>query len=236
MVAHINEVLGTSISSLDELRAFKSHAPAELGRLEAICKYFEAEMIRCKESNAFFAAAVLSGSMIESMLMLLCHVESKDVQRSRAFKKYGKPKNDYQKAVTKLKFEALIAIAEELSWVSPNSVREEFRERLRDHYLEVLQISSPELGVDELSSRATWGYQNPGGMLFLHIQEMRNLLHGGRWVAHRKDLNEPVLAEWAKIIVVMAAEVRDCLALYFNQRMQQRIAEMARLVRASDGT
>jgi hypothetical protein len=204
---------GVEAHNIDEfLRAIM---PPPLMALKDVGTYYESEMITADKAGAHFAACLMGGALIESVLLLLVFTNRGEVEATEIFKKKLK-KNDFSAAAHACTLDDLATIAEELNWIPTHVLDGLWQSGIVEAYREVAAVLEPMKTIDELESSAEALSTYQGYALLRLIQKMRNLVHGGRCVREQKTLHSPEFKQWAELIVKGVGEIRDCLMVRFQ--------------------
>jgi hypothetical protein len=210
----IRQVLGPSADIEIMSKAVEELLPESTRELQELCKFYEEEMIRCRDAGAYFFGCLAGAAMIESFLLSICILERKTVEASISFQNSHKGVNRaYEQIVFRWTLKDLIPLAEELEWIGPTVVDEDLVIALVDGYREMLPIAKPDITDEGLEVVLNRLKTRPDVALLVLMQSMRNLVHGGRCVRLRKRLASTDFADWAKLVMVLTVEIRDCLIL-----------------------
>jgi hypothetical protein len=210
----------------DLLDALGGLLPESAKELQELCKFFEREMLLCRDAGAYFSGCLSGAAMIESFLLLFCLLEQSAVERSRTFHSNKKKKHPYKEVLALWTLKDLIPLAEELQWIGPKTVEPELVKALVDAYREMLPAAKPGLADHELNSALRSLEERPDVVLLSLMQSMRNLVHGGRCVRLRKRLWSEDFSEWAKLVMVLTVEVRDCMILRLEAAYKQYATDL----------
>jgi hypothetical protein len=201
----------TTLQDLSD--AFQSLLPTSVKELQELSKFFERQMLLCRDSGAYFLGCLAGAAMIESCLLLFCVLEKSAVERTRCFCGSRKNNQSYEETINRWTLKDLIPVAEELQWVGPTVVEQELVQALVDGYREMLPEARPDLSAEDLGAILRSLKDRPDLALLFLIQSMRNLMHGGRCLRLKKQLWSKDFDEWSKLLMILAAEIRDCLIL-----------------------
>ena len=225
--ALIGTVLSPSANFTEVSAAFQGLLPEPARALEELCKFYEAEMIRCRDGGAYFSGCLAGAAMIESFLLLFCFLEKNTVIASAKFPRSSRENKPYEEVASHWTLKELIPIAEELKWIGPEVVERDLVTALVDGYKEMLPTAIPNLSEEELNSVLQSLERHPDTALLVLMQSMRNLVHGGRCVRLRRRLWSEDFSDWAKLVMVLTVEVRDCLILRLGKAYEQYVRALA---------
>lgn len=210
----------------DLINAFEGLLPDSAKELQELCKFFEREMLLCRDAGAYFLGCLSGAAMIESFLLLFCLLEKASVERTRSFHSNKKKKQPYEEVLTRWTLKELIPLAEELEWIGSKAVEPELVKALVDGYREMLPAAKPGLADNNLNAALRLLEERPDVVLLSLMQSMRNLVHGGRCVRLRKQLWSKDFSDWAKLVMVLTVEVRDCMILQLEAAYKRYIMDL----------
>lgn len=223
----IRQVLGPSADFGVMSKAAETLLPESTRELQELCKFYEEEMVRCRDAGAYFFGCLAGAAMIESFLLSICILERKAVEGSGSFKNSRKGVNRaYEQIVLHWTLKDLIPLAEELEWIGPTVVDEDLVTALVDGYREILPIAKPDITDEGLEAVLNTLKARPDVALLVLMQSMRNLVHGGRCVRLRKRLASTDFSDWAKLVMVLTVEIRDCLILRLKSIYQRYFTDL----------
>jgi hypothetical protein len=184
-------------------------------------------MIRCREGQAYFAACLAGAAMIESFLLLFCIYERKNVQDTIAFRKHSKGRKPYEALVAKWTLKDLIPIAMELGWIR-KEIDGQLVDALVSMYREIASVMRPDITVLEIESGAASLKAHPDTALFGLMQDLRNLVHAGRWVRLKRAFVQATFVEWTRLVLALTADIRDCLILRLEAAQGRYLDDLLR--------
>ena len=227
----IAKVFGKSVQFEDIAAAAQELFSSEVRDLHALGVFYEGEMIRCRDANAYFSGCLAGAAMIESYLVLFAILDRVDVEQTALFGKLSKPNKSYQDLVLRWTLRELIPITEELGWIR-HTIQAGAISILVKLHEELAPVVRPSITAAEIAAGSTY-IQTHADLALLHLmQSMRNLVHGGRCVRLKKKLDTQDFAEWAQLVMVLTVEIRDCLILKLKPLSQKYMIGM---LNSSDG-
>ncbi len=209
----VRQVFGTHVNFEDVSKALPELFPSSATELQSLSKFFEEEMLRCRDAGAHFSGCLAGAAMIESFLLFICILEKAAVERTKTFQSSNKKNRAYEQVVVHWTLKELIPITEELEWIGPKVVDPDLITALVDGYNEMLPAAKPGITEEDLQALSAEITKRPDLALLVLMQNMRNLVHGGRCVRLRKNLASEDFSDWAKLVMVVTVEIRDCLIL-----------------------
>jgi len=222
--ATLEKAFGGLLSFQDIATAAQDLFPPEIRELQALGVFFEGEMIRCRDAKAYFSGCLAAAAMIETFLLLYSFLDKTEVSRTVLFRKLSKPSKTYEEVVLRWTLKELIPVAQELDWIR-RSVQPAAVSVLVKLHEELAPAVRPGITSAEIAAGAKYIETHPDLALLHLMQSMRNLVHGGRCVRLRKNLDTPEFAEWAQLVMLMTAEIRDCLILKLKSISQHYLNE-----------
>jgi hypothetical protein len=189
-------------------------------------------MLLCRDANANFSGCLAGAAMIEAFLLLFCVLDEPAVKRAKSFHAFAKKNKPYADLVAHWTLKELIPLSEELQWIGATVVEKDLVTALVDGYYEMLPMARPGITQEEMGKLAEALRKHPDVALLLLMQSMRNLVHAGRCIRLRKNLPSDDFSDWAKLIMVLTVEIRDCLILRLSSVYQQYFVGM---VNSPDG-
>jgi hypothetical protein len=212
-ISMVSNVLpsGTSKESMTQL--MRSAMDKKQLLLYDLATFCELEMVRCSESKSYFAGCLMGAAMIEALLMLLCLMFQDDVVLTRQYFHSTQKKKDrnYKEVVEGWTLQQLIAVSEQLGWIPKEIVDNSFTEVLSESFKELMGMTHPEMSKEEVEHRALALRENPGLAMLGLTQELRNSIHGGRWVRGKTAFDPKAFEVWCHFGIHLCAEMRDCL-------------------------
>jgi hypothetical protein len=222
-----NLVFGSSVNLSDLSTAFQNLLPESARELQELCKFYEAEMLRCRDSGAYFSGCLAGAAMTESFLLLLCFLEKTTVEKTKGFQSSKKKGKNYDQVIVHWTLKELIPLTEELDWITPAVVDRELVKALIDGYREILPMVKPDIKDEDVQAVLSLIEKRPNAAMLHLMQSMRNLVHGGRCVRLRKQLWSDDFSDWAKLVMVLTVEIRDCLILRLQDAFKRHLTTLA---------
>jgi hypothetical protein len=221
LLSTANQLLGTDAKSWDEL--VEGLMPPDLRLLKRLVTFYEAEMLRCRDSKAYYAGCVMGAAMLESLLLMLCMEKISDVRSTSVLADRANVEDrELKRKLYSLGFEDLINISAELNWLPKDLISDEWKQGLAEAFKEVVIENRVHMSKMDREQRASALTETPAYSLMLLLNQLRNRIHGGRWLKEgRKFTSEEALSEWAQAAIVGAAHIRDC---YITAHMQTVLA------------
>jgi hypothetical protein len=170
----------------------------------------ETETLKCERAGAYLAGCLMGAAMIEAFLSLLCLFYKAEVVTTKHYKG-AEPRETYETMVGNWKFEHLIRIAKELSWIPHNVVSLQVIVALIDVYRELMPMSDPDLSPEMLELGVAEFEDDPGIAMLRLIQSLRNSIHSGQWIRSGRVPDASHFDGWCQISIRLAGEVRNCL-------------------------
>jgi hypothetical protein len=202
--------------------------PEATKELQELCVFFEGEMLRCRDGGAYFAGCLAGAAMIESFLLSICILERKAVEDSRYFRSLKKNKNlAFEKITPHWTLKELIPLTEELEWIGPETVDLQLVTALVEGYREMLPVARPGMTDQDMVTFLSDLKERPDVALLELMQSMRNLVHGGRCLRLRKRLASADFADWAKLVMIVTVEIRNCLLTRLQSIYGRYLRELA---------
>jgi hypothetical protein len=183
----------------------------------------ETEMYTCERAGAYLAGCLMGAAMNEACLSLLCLSYREEVMTTHHYRN-AKLRESYEVMVGHWKFEHLIRVAKELTWIPNTVVDAPTIAALLDAYRELMPASYPTMLRAEIEMGAAEFETAPGIAMLKLIQELRNSIHSGSWIRGKRRLDDTHFDGWCRIAIRVSAETRNCL-LHF---MAERSAAMVR--------
>ena len=183
-------------------------------------------MLRCRDAGAYFTGCLAAAAMIESFLLFLCILEKATVERTKSFQNFNTKNRPYEQAVLHWTLKELIPLTEELEWIGPTVVDQDLVAALIDGYYEMIPIAKPDITKENLEAFAGALKKRPDVALLVLMQSMRNLVHGGRCVRLKKNLESDDFSDWAQLVMILTVEIRDCLILRLNSIYQRYFMDL----------
>ena len=216
-----NSVCGTSANSIEDLCL--SMLPKEIGTLFKLCKMYEAELLSCQESEAFFSGSILGACMIEGLLACLCLLNEDSVSSSQRYQRYlsNRSKITFERAISSMGLGDLADVALEMNWIPADIVSEQWRPFLSEVYLEIAAERTPNRSKVARAENAEAIRQNSGYCLLVFLNMLRDRAHPGRWLKEGHQLESPdAFAGWSRGAMLASGELRNCLlARFMNDAM-----------------
>jgi|SRR5450755_25699 hypothetical protein len=210
----LKQVLGPSADFGTMSKVVEELLPESTRKLQELCIFYENEMVRCRDAEAYFFGCLAGAAMIESFLLSISVLERKAVEGSRSFQTSRKKVNRaYEQTALHWTLKDLIPLAEELEWIGPTVVDKDLVLALVEGYREILPIAKPDITDESLEAVLDTLKRRPDVAFLVLMQSMRNLVHGGRCVRLRKQLASTGFSDWAKLVMILTVEIRDCLIL-----------------------
>ncbi len=219
----MSRILGSSVQFEDVSKAFEELLPEQARNLQDICKFYEHEMLLGRDSGAYFSGCLAGAAMIEAFLLLFCVLQQPAVERTESFRKFAKKKGPYLTVIAHWTLRELIPLSEELQWIGATMVEKDLVAALIDGYYEMLPAVKPGITQEEMEGVVEVFRSRPDVALLTLMQSMRNLVHAGRCIRLKRNLPSEDFADWAKLVMVLIVEVRDCMILKLNSVYQQYI-------------
>jgi hypothetical protein len=190
-------------------------------------------MLRCKTAEAYFSGCLAGAAMIESFLLSICILEKSKVERTNTFRGFSNKKNrSYEQAVLYWTLKDLIPLTEELEWIGPTVVEQDLVTALVDGYYEMISTGRPDVTKESLEALTSSIKKRPDVALLVLMQSMRNLVHGGRCIRLKKRVGSDDFSEWAKLVMIVTVEIRDCLIIRLSSIYERYFGE---LVNSTEG-
>lgn len=210
-------------------------------RMLEVGLFAEAEMLKAFEAKAFFAACLAGAAMNEALLTLMCLMFQNDViatQQYQSSKTEKKLRNkNFEQIIARWQLQQLINVAQELLWIPSAVVRDEIKRAFADGYREVVAITHPEYSKEHVDETAESFYgEEAGAALLTFTQEIRNLIHSGKWLRNQHGFNSGIFSRWCEFAVHVFGEVRTCLMSTLSIRNYDRLAaQLAETERKVEG-
>lgn len=205
------KLLKINANSWDEL--VEALLPPRIKTVKRLGVMYEQQMLRCSEANAYFPACVMSASMLEALLLLLCMLNDGSVATTKRYRdRAGKSPDDFDGTIFRLGLEDFIEISAELNWVPASLIDEGWKTALPNDFRELVALRHPNMSKDRLEAHANSLIKTPAYSLMLLLNTMRNRMHPGKWIRQKHELeNEEAFSAWAHVALHAAAHIRDCL-------------------------
>jgi len=222
----VNKLLNTNACTWDEL--LEVILPPKINTINRLGIMYEQQMLLCRDANAYFPACVMGASMLEAFLLLLCMLNTVQVASTKRYKeRAGKTRHDFDGTICRLGLEDFVEISAELNWVPASLIDEEWKIALPDEFRGLAALRHPNMSKVDREAHANSLITNPAYSLMFILNMMRNKMHPGRWVRQKHELqNEEAFSTWAKVALVAAAHIRDCLL----QQHQAAIVEYCKVL------
>jgi hypothetical protein len=218
----ITKFLGPTVDLEQLSKVAQSLFPKSVKALQELSVFFEQEMLRCRNSEAYFSACLSGAAMIESFLLAICILDEIEVTKTTVFKNLTKKKSQpYENIVSYWTLKEFIPVAEELDWIGVNVVDKQLVSTLIEGYREMLPAAKPGITEESIHSVAQLLINHPDIAFLTLMQNMRNLVHGGRCIRLRKNLASADFRDWAKLVLILIVEIRDCLILRLDTIYQK---------------
>ena len=170
----------------------------------------ETEMLQCEKVGAYLAGCLMGAAMIESFLSLLCLFYKAEVVATSHYQT-ATQRETYEAMVGNWKFEHLIRVAKELSWIPHDVVSLQVIVALIDVYRELMPISEPDLSPEAVELGVAEFEDDPGIAMLRLIQSLRNSIHSGQWIRSGRVPDTTHFDGWCQIAIRLSGEVRNCL-------------------------
>jgi hypothetical protein len=226
-----NKLLNTNAATWNELS--EALLPPNIKTVKRLGVMYEQQMLLCRDAKAYFPACVMSASMLEAFLLLLCLLNLAPVAATRRYiERAGKNPEDFEGTICRLGLDDFADISTELNWIPASLISEEWKVSMPEAYREIIELRHQNMSKANRDVHINSFNKNPAYSLMLLLNMMRNKMHPGRWIRQKNELqNEEAFSAWAQVAVVAAAHIRDCLlqqhqaALieYCKQRMLSRL-------------
>jgi hypothetical protein len=224
----ISHVLGPTADYQEVSNAAQDLLPGPVRELQELSKFFEEEMLRCRNAGAYFSGCLAGAAMIESFLLCFCLLEKAAVEGTKSFRSFNvKKKRPYEQTVFHWTLKELIPLTEELEWIGPKVVDQDLVTALVDGYYEIIPVAMPDVTKESLEALTSSIKRRPDVALLVLMQSMRNLVHGGRCIRLKKRLASSDFSDWAKLVLVVTVEIRDCLILRLHSIYQRYFEDLA---------
>jgi hypothetical protein len=205
------KLLKITANSWDEL--MEALLPPRIKTVKRLGVMYEQQMLRCLEAKAYFPACVMSASMLEALLLLLCMLKAESVATTKRYKdRAGRSPDDFDGTIFRLGLEDFIEISAELNWVPASLIDEGWKTALPNDFRELVALRHPNMSKDRLEAHANSLTKTPAYSLMLLLNTIRNKMHPGKWIRQKHELeNEEAFSTWAHVALYAAAHIRDCL-------------------------
>jgi len=206
-----NKVLNTNARTWNELS--EALLPPNIKTVKRLGVMYEQQMLLCRDAKAYFPACVMSASMLEALLLLLCMLNAPTVATTRRYKeRAGKNPDDFDGTICRLGLDDFADISTELNWIPASLISDEWRVSMPEAYREIIEMRHQNMSKANRDVHINSFNKNPAYSLMLLLNMMRNKMHPGRWIRQKNELqNEEAFSAWAQVAVVAAAHIRDCL-------------------------
>lgn len=226
--AEIQEQLAHLVPSgpEDVLAAIRQQMdPLELQMFD-LATFYEQEVIKAQQAEAYLAACLMCGAMNEALLALMCiKYESEVTSTSQYRNSTHKKPRPFRDVIGDWHFEQFINVAEECNWIPANIVDDRAKTALADGFRELMPITHPTMSEEEIERGAQAFFQYPGTALLRFTQDLRNSIHAGRWMRTKRQFVAEHFAEWCRFGTLLAAEVRMCLLHLIATRDTSKVAD-----------
>jgi hypothetical protein len=175
--------------------------------------FYEQEMMRAAEANAYFAACLQGAAMNEAFLCLMCQIHKDDVKTTPQYRhstRRGRVRS-YSELVENWTLEHFANIACQLDWIPASAITSMTRETLGKMVRTFASAPINNLTSAELGALVNDCEQHPASAMFHLTQEMRNRVHAGRWLREADDLHPELFSTWCHVGARLCCEIRDCL-------------------------
>ena len=170
----------------------------------------ETEMIACDKAGQFLSGCLMGAAMNEALIALRCLIFEDRVKQTQHYAK-AQQRETYAAMVGNWKFEHLIRVVDELSWIPNDVVAPEMLAALVEVYRELMPVSRPEMPAEKIESGAGEFKTRPGTAMLRLIQDLRNSIHAGAWIRGNRVLDITHFEGWCRVAIHVSAEIRDCL-------------------------
>ncbi|HEX7287522.1 MAG TPA: hypothetical protein VF532_15145 [Candidatus Angelobacter sp.] len=215
----VNKLLNTNATSWDEL--VDAILPPKLNTIRRLGVMYEQEMLLSLGAKAYFAACVMSASMLEAFLLLLCMLNPGTVATTTRYKdRVGKSVDDFDGIICRLGLEDFVEISAELNWVPDSLIDEGWKTALPADIRELFALRYRNMSKSKIEAHASSAARNPAYSLMLLLNMMRNKMHPGKWIRQNHELqSQEAFSTWAHVALFAAAHIRDCLLLQHQAAM-----------------
>ena len=242
MLGEIERASGTAVSTErhPDNPMVKSIPPSQI-RLFDVGLFAEAEMLRANEAKAYFAACLAGATMNEALLALMCLMFQEEVEKSRQFQSSKTEKKlrnkSFGEVVSRWQFQQLINIAQELDWIPTAVVSEDIKTTFANAYREMMPQTHPEMTQEEVEVTAiSFHGEDAGAAILTFTQEIRNLIHAGRWLRVESGFDASNFSRWCQFAVHVFGEVRVCLMHSLSTKNKVSFETKLREAEAKIGT
>jgi hypothetical protein len=152
----------------------------------------------------------MGAAMNEALIALLCLLFEDRVKQTQFYLK-AQQRETYAAMVGNWKFEHLIRVVDELSWIPGDVLAPEMLAALVEVHRELMPVSYPDMPAEEIEARAGEFKKRPGTAMLRLIQDLRNSIHAGAWIRANRVLDITHFEGWCRVAIHVSAEIRNCL-------------------------
>jgi hypothetical protein len=195
--------------------------------LAVFCAY---EMERCLNGGAYLAGCLMGVSANETLLSLMAVLLEQKVVGTVVYHRSAKEKT-YELTISHWRFDKLIHLSEELHWIPNDIVNPDLLEALLKDFPVAAATVYPKMGSIELERKLEAIRKSPGNEMLRFSQDLRNLVHGPRWLRTASKFIEAEFQENWKLAMIISTEVAKCLLARFGEESSRILEEAKTLLK-----
>lgn len=228
LTAEIGGFLGAELTPELATKLFEIALGPTCVELYKVAIVYANEADKCRNSEAYFSAALMIASSVESLLALMCFINREDVGHSREYKAWKIKKNrTFEENVLHAYFQDYIAVADAFNWVPSDAVDSDLLRAVSIDLPIVFRGLYPRDTIEEAENRASAFRAKPGITMLETLRDMRNLIHGPRWPREGLKAGSPGFHDDCKFAFVISFQVMSCLFETLVRMSKSRMAQIS---------
>lgn len=200
----------------------------DMVKLFKLSLYFGFEADGCFEKEAYFASCLLTAAAIETVLVLICLQEEDCVSGTKLYRKLKDkaPSMAFKDIIGEFNFDKTINLSWSLGWIEQDVVNPELLQAVIEDFPKLASTVYPKWATEDIEKKLKNLVADPGTEMLKVLQDMRNLVHGARWLKLNSVLDDAEFMANCKLAVLVGREIMQCLSIRIVRKFQSSLENL----------